>query len=98
MTRLLRTGAIAVAVGAAGSTLAAWQDDDGIDPKAERILQEASDYLRGLASFELTIAVNLDIQTEGMRQWRTNLIHREMSDDSLNFSFGHGRYIVGHYH
>jgi len=72
MTRLLRSCALAAAVGVAGSTLAARQDGDGIDPKAERILQEASDFLRHLASFELTITVNLDLQTEGMRQQMTS--------------------------
>ncbi len=72
MTRLLRTCTVAVAVGTAGSALAAWQDDDGFDPKAQRILQEAADYLRDLASLDLAIAVNLDIRIEGMRQQMTS--------------------------
>ena len=72
MTRHLRIWAAAMLVGTSGSSLSAWQDDDGLDPKADGIVQEASDYLRNLNSFELTITVEMQLQMEGMRQQVTS--------------------------
>lgn len=72
MTRRWSFRAAAALLGASACSMSAWQDDHGLDSKADDVIREASAYLGNLTSLELTIAAGVDVQMEGMRQQMTS--------------------------